>query len=75
MDDETFLAPMSSMTAVWGINRDRLLRAIAARRIRGELRFGRWLVDTRDGDAARALRAERPARTAGPTFEREIVSV
>jgi hypothetical protein len=53
--NEEYLAPVATMAVTWHINRERLLRAICAGRVRGEQRFGRWLVDVRDGEAAMAL--------------------
>ena len=53
--NEEHLAPVAIMAAKWGLNRERLLRAIMSGQVRGEQRFGRWLVDVRDADVVRSL--------------------
>lgn len=55
--NEEYLAPLATQAVAWQISRERLLRAICTGRVRGEHRFGRRLVDVRDAENAKVVRA------------------
>lgn len=54
--DDQFL-PLSKVVADYGIARATLLHELAAGRIRGGQRIGRWVVDRRDLSKVKALKA------------------
>jgi hypothetical protein len=58
-----YLIPIAEASIAWGLNRERLIRAIASGSIHGEQRFGRWLVDSRGAGIARQLAASPRSST------------
>jgi hypothetical protein len=66
---DDFLVPATTMAFEWGVSRERLVRAVCAGHIAGELRHGRGLVDSRDGDRAKGL------KTRSRTQKEELAAV